>query len=112
MAADTGVVLSVGIFLTVLAVVFLAYCITGSVVRYRGGIRTFPQMIPHYTAWRSFGNGARDFAIYVTSCGKRRAPPTAHQQVEYEDRAFNSHVIDEDDIELDDDAVNQPAIPV
>jgi hypothetical protein len=104
--------------LSVLAFLFVAYCATGSIVRYRGGIRKCPQMIPHYHIWKAFADAVRDGWVFASSCGKRRAeprvrPPLQRDPDEDENRAFRA-VMDEDDIELDldDDEANQPAISV
>ena len=94
---------------------FAVYCIMGSIVRYRGGIRTCPHMMPHYRTWRhlgesvccccsnSDGGASGDLAGAGDDGAKRRA------SIDEDRIAFTRVAVDEDDIDLDDDDFNLPA---
>jgi hypothetical protein len=66
----------VAVFLVVAACILLAYFLVGSLVRYRKGLRSFPEVLPNYTFWRRIAYLARNGFYFLVSCGKY-APPVA-----------------------------------
>jgi hypothetical protein len=58
-----------------------AYFVVGSLVRYRKGLRSFPEVLPNYTFWRRVGWGIRSAFYRVVSCGKYTPPTTSESAV-------------------------------
>lgn len=79
----------------------IVYFITGSIVRYRGGITTCPQMLPHFQTWRWIAIHIRDGVCCVVHCGKRRPPPAPVNP--FDDSRPFSTLPGEEDVDMDDD---------
>lgn len=109
-------IIAVPVVLGVLVVLFATYLILGTVVRYRGGIRTCPQMLPHYQFWSGAARRVADGVLYVVTCGKhvpkRERGPTLPDDAEFgtvaddgDNMPLNDGVSDDDD-----DMLNLPAV--
>lgn len=99
------------VFFAVLAVYFAI----GAAVRYKGGVRRCPDMLPNFRFWRWVVFLVRDGILFTTSCGKYRPQPQSEGKVlPTNPRTFDHLPADEGDEgdNLDDDDFNEPAVVV
>ena len=105
------------IFFVVIFVVLCIYFAVGSAVRYKGGVRRCPDMLPNYRFWRYVMGLLRDGFYFATSCGKYRAKKQAESKVlPTNPNAFDKLPDGEDDMDdlddLDDEDFNEPAVAI
>jgi hypothetical protein len=92
------------VLVSVSAVALVVYFITGSVVRYNGGITTCPQMLPHYQTWRAVAINVRDAACFIAACGRRPPKPPLPVNPFDDSRPFSTlPSVEDDDVNIDDD---------
>ncbi len=60
------------VLVVIALVAVLVYFATGVAVRYRHGIRTFPEIIPNYLFWRWVIFSIYDGIMFVFTCGRHR----------------------------------------
>lgn len=93
----------------------VVYFAVGTLVRYRSGLRHFPEVLPNYTLWRRIGHAIRNGFLFVVSCGRYTSSSsmTANDigvlpSKPRRDMGFEELPPDEFD-EFDDEAAMQPA---
>ena len=109
-----------------IVVVFVAYLVAGSCVRYRSGIRTCPEVLPNFIMWRRLYELGHRAVMCVVTCGRYRPQPERVVAVMpqmpsgqfraggiagRDSQAFHQ-LPDVDDLDEDDFGPNEPSVTV
>ena len=58
----------------VIVILVLLYFVIGTFVRYRKGLRQFPEALPNYHFWRRVAIAIKTTVLRLVYCGKYQAP--------------------------------------